>query len=61
VMNFADIREVELGMIKTDDVKFFPILACERSAETAAGSNDYDFHSSVAALCERRPKCFRRS
>src|SRR5205807_9223534 len=61
VMNFADIREIELGVIKSDDVEFFSILARKRSAKAAAGSNDYDFHSSVAALCERRPKCFRRS
>src|ERR1700716_2147062 len=49
VMNFADIREVELGMIETDDVEFLSILAHERSTETAVSAQDYDSHRSITS------------
>jgi hypothetical protein len=34
------ISEIKLCVIKTDDVEFFSILAHERSAEPATGSNN---------------------
>ena len=43
------IREIKLRMIESNDIEFFPILAHERRAETAASAQDYDFHRSVTA------------
>jgi hypothetical protein len=38
------IGEIELLVIKTGNVEFPVILAHERSAEPATGSNNDDFH-----------------
>src|ERR1700716_1226186 len=59
-MNLFGIGEIELRVIETDDVEFAGEIAHKRSAAPPAGSNDDNFHSSVAALYERRI-IFRRS
>ena len=55
------LGEIKLLVIEPDQVEFFAIGAHERMPKTTARTDDYNFHSSVAALCERRPKYFRRS
>src|SRR6202011_663680 len=49
VMNLADIREIELGVIESDDVEFLSIRTRERSTETAASAQDYDSHRLVTS------------
>jgi len=44
------IGEIELLVIKTGNVEFPLILAHERSAQPATGSNDYNFHFVAAAV-----------
>jgi len=52
--NLLFIGEIKLRVIECRDVTFFSELARDRGAQTPAASNDDDFHSSVAALYERR-------
>src|SRR6266487_4792756 len=54
LVQLIEIREVQLRMIKTHDVEPFSIFAHERSAKPPAGAENCNFHSSAAALYERR-------
>src|SRR5205823_2787437 len=42
--NLFFIREIELRVIKTDDIEFAGELAHERRAESSAGTNNDDSH-----------------
>src|SRR5437899_1834504 len=43
------IGEIKLRVVETGHVKFSPIFAHQRSAETATRTEDCDFHAVVAA------------
>src|SRR6266699_640692 len=54
LVQLIEIREIQLCVIKTNDVESFSIFAHERGAKPPAGAQNYNFHSSAAALHERR-------
>jgi hypothetical protein len=53
-VQLIEIREIQLCVIKTNDVESFSIFAHERSAKPPAGAENCNLHSSAAALYERR-------
>jgi hypothetical protein len=50
LVQLIEIREIQLRVIKTNDVESFSIFAHERSAKPPAGAETCNFPSSAAAL-----------
>jgi len=53
-VQLIEIRDIQLRVIKTNDVESFSIFAHERSAKPPTGAENYNFHFSATALYERR-------